>query len=122
MLTEFVKQKPSFFSLNVPSDSTDGSFSNFRSDSLPMQRFQALSSINQTLIHKRTHSSGLVYPNNLSLEAEMSNMTNIRPADNSSHVSHTTSFRGLLADNSSRDQLASTSETSASDQVMYHFR
>ncbi|XP_059666914.1 U-box domain-containing protein 35-like [Cornus florida] len=37
--------------------SSAASYSHFRSPSLPMQRFQALSTINQTLLHKRTNSA-----------------------------------------------------------------
>ncbi|KAL8539556.1 hypothetical protein ACS0TY_001240 [Phlomoides rotata] len=111
--------------LSSIADSTDGPFSHFRSASasLPMQRFQALSSINQTLIHKRMPSSGLLYLNNISLDVERSNGTNIRPAG--SDVNDTSiqlsSFRGLVAENPSLDQLALTSETSANNQANINF-
>ncbi|KAA8539769.1 hypothetical protein F0562_026461 [Nyssa sinensis] len=48
--------------------SSVASYSHFRCPSLPEQRFQALSTINQTLLHTRTNSAETVRPRNLSLD------------------------------------------------------
>lgn len=110
-----MEQKPSLFSLDVPSDSTDGSFFHVRSASasLPMQRFQALSSINQSLLHKRMPSTGLMYLDNLSLDAERSKGIELNEM-----AIQASSFRGSI-DNPSWNQLASTSETSPNNQVPF---
>ncbi|KAK4480627.1 hypothetical protein RD792_013705 [Penstemon davidsonii] len=47
---------------------SEGSNSHFRSASLPAQRFQALSTLNQTLLDKRMPSSGIMHPRNFSLD------------------------------------------------------
>ncbi|XP_041994972.1 U-box domain-containing protein 35-like isoform X4 [Salvia splendens] len=95
-------------------DRTDqGSFAHFRSASLPMQRFQALSTFNLPLLHSRTPSSGVVDPKSPCLEAQASNATNL--FSNDLDVSQASSFTSSVAENSLL-QHASTSETSTKDQ------
>ncbi|KAL6580601.1 hypothetical protein OROMI_008625 [Orobanche minor] len=56
-------------------DWTDkGSFFKSRSTSLPEQRFQALSDINQTLLHKRMHSNVVMQPIRSSLSTNGSDL------------------------------------------------
>ncbi|KAL0292494.1 UNVERIFIED_CONTAM: U-box domain-containing protein 35 [Sesamum calycinum] len=100
-----------------------GSFSHFRSASLPDQRFQALSTINQTLLHKRTPSSGIIHPRNLSLDiAGRSNETNICPSGSYAidTISQASSFTSSEAENPSWGQ-ASTSEISTENQANIDF-
>ncbi|KAL1559301.1 non-specific serine/threonine protein kinase [Salvia divinorum] len=104
-------------------DRTDqGSFAHFRSASLPMQRFQALSTINLTLLHKRTPSSGVMDPRNICLDAQASNGTNIFSNDLavSDKTCQASSFTSSVAETSSL-QHASTSETSTKDQDDINF-
>lgn len=108
-------ENSSSHSLSSIADSTDGSFFHFRSASLPMQRFQALSSINQSLLHKRMPSTGLMYLDNLSLDAERS-----KGIDVNKMAIQASNFRGST-DNPSWDQLASTSETSPNNQANINF-
>lgn len=100
----------------MPPDGTDqGSFAHFRSASLPMQRFQALSTFNLPLLHNRTPSSGVVDPKSLCLDAQASNATNL--ISNDLDVSQASSFTSSVAENSLL-QHASTFETSTKDQVI----
>ncbi|XP_041994969.1 U-box domain-containing protein 35-like isoform X2 [Salvia splendens] len=100
-------------------DRTDqGSFAHFRSASLPMQRFQALSTFNLPLLHSRTPSSGVVDPKSPCLEAQASNATNL--FSNDLDVSQASSFTSSVAENSLL-QHASTSETSTKDQDDVNF-
>ncbi|KAH6820863.1 U-box domain-containing protein kinase family protein [Perilla frutescens var. hirtella] len=111
-------------SSNTSSSQTDwtgqGSFSRFRSASLPMQRFQALSTINQTLLHKRMPSNGVMLPKNLGLDAETSDGTNSCPSglDVNEKTGHASSFTSSVGENTSLD-LVTTSETSNKDQVNF---
>ncbi|KAL0304060.1 UNVERIFIED_CONTAM: U-box domain-containing protein 52 [Sesamum radiatum] len=100
-----------------------GLFSHFRSASLPEQRFQALSTINQTLLHKRMPSSGIMHPRNLSLDtAGRSNETNISPSGSYAidTISQASSFTSSEAENPSWGQ-ASTSDISTENQANIDF-
>ncbi|KAG8381561.1 hypothetical protein BUALT_Bualt06G0134400 [Buddleja alternifolia] len=88
--------------------SSMGLLSQYRSASLPVQRFQALSTINQTLLHKRMPSNGTI--NSFPHIAEMSN------SDVNETSSYISSFRSSFSDNPSRDQ-ASISDTSTEYQA-----
>lgn len=102
--------------------SDQGSFSHFRSASLPMQRFQALSSLNQTLLHKRMPSTGVTHPENLCLDAETSYGTNIFPSglDVNDKTGQASSFTSSVTENNLIYQV-STSETSTKDQADVNF-
>lgn len=109
-----------FFAFIMFLDWTDqGSFSRFRSASLPMQRFQALSSINQTLLHKRVPSSGVMDPTNL-LDPQASNGINISPSglDINDKTFRTSIFASPVAEYTVLPH-ASSSEISTEDQVQY---
>lgn len=85
-----------------------------------MQRFQALSSLNQTLLHKRMPSTGVTHPENLCLDAETSYGTNIFPSglDVNDKTGQASSFTSSVTENNLIYQV-STSETSTKDQVLY---
>ncbi|XP_047941146.1 U-box domain-containing protein 35 isoform X2 [Salvia hispanica] len=106
------------------SDRTDqGSFAHFRSASLPMQRFQALSTFNLPLLHNRAPSNGVVDPKNLCLDAQASNATNLFSNDLDvidKTCQASSSFTSSVAENSLL-QHASTSETSTKDQDDVNF-
>ncbi|KAK6155935.1 hypothetical protein DH2020_010183 [Rehmannia glutinosa] len=84
------------------------SFSKFDSASLLEQRFQALSTINQTLLHKRMPSNGIVHPRSLSVDTS------------GSDLNYTTNgasrFKRSATHNHSWNQ-ASTSRTSAENEL-----
>lgn len=108
-----------FFPFIMFIDWTDQeSFSRFRSASLPMQRFQALSTINQTLLHKRMPSNGVMDPTNLSLDAQVSNGMNISPSglDVDHKTFQTSIFASSVAENTVLSHV-STSEISSENQV-----
>ena len=123
----FVRNVIRFFPCIMPPDRTDqGSFAHFRSASLPMQRFQALSTFNLPLLHNRAPSNGVVDPKNICLDAQASNATNLFSNDLDvidKTCQASSSFTSSVAENSLL-QHASTSETSTKDQVIifsYHF-
>lgn len=108
----------------MSSDWTDqGSSAHFRSASLPMQRFQALSTINLTLLHKRMPSSGVMDPRNLYLDAEASSGTNIFSGglDVNDKTCQVSGFTSSVAENTLLHH-AWTSETSTKDQVPHIFQ
>lgn len=89
----------SSFCFYVSSDSTDqGPISHHRSASLPVQRFQALSTINQTLLRKKVPSTAIMHPRNLSLD--IANVTNNYPrtSDANYATSQTSSFTSSTVD------------------------
>ncbi|XP_051142983.1 U-box domain-containing protein 35-like isoform X2 [Andrographis paniculata] len=102
-------------SLSSRTDWTDqgsvGSYSNYRSSSLPAQRFQALSAINQSLLHKRMPSGGVVPLKDL-------------PISGFNAIDGTT-MAPSLASLAARDSLlwdqASTSDISSENQVNVDF-
>ncbi|KAK3033243.1 hypothetical protein RJ639_033123 [Escallonia herrerae] len=89
------------------------SYSHFRSPSLPMQRFQALSTVNQTLLHARTNSTETDNSMILSLdtgeEKEVFNSCLIN-SDNNYENSQLSSFRSLVTEKSWTSDQASTSD------------
>ncbi|KAK6132117.1 hypothetical protein DH2020_034142 [Rehmannia glutinosa] len=88
------------------------SFSKFDSASLLEQRFQALSTINQTLLHKRMPSNGIVHPRSLSVDTS------------GSDLNYTTNgasrFKRSATHNHSWNQ-ASTSRTSTENEANINF-
>ncbi|XP_061997820.1 U-box domain-containing protein 35-like isoform X2 [Rosa rugosa] len=107
-------------SSNASSSQTDrgsvGSYSHFRSPSLPMQRFQALSSMNQNLLNTKAKSNEIIHSKHQSLDLgeEKDAMTmNSYPSnsDVGRALSHSSSTRSFVTDNQSwtSDQ-ASTSD------------
>ena len=101
------------------------SYSHFHSPSLPMQRFQALSTINQTLLHKRADSIETIHSRSQSLDIrEEENFMSSCPSNSDIGYAHSSlsSVRSFLTDNQSwiSDQ-ASTSdaftESSSGSQV-----
>lgn len=90
------------------------SYTHFRSPSLPMQRFQALSTINQTLLHKKTNSTDTSHSRISSLDIrEVEDVMSSCPStsDIGCSNSRVSSFRSLVTDNQSWiSDPASTSE------------
>lgn len=101
------------------------SYSHFRSPSLPMQRFQALSTINQTLLH--TKASSIETNHSRSQSQEIREEENfMTPFPSNSDIgyedSRVTSIRSLLTDNQSwiSDQASisdACTESSSASQV-----
>ncbi|XP_028073849.1 U-box domain-containing protein 35-like [Camellia sinensis] len=80
------------------------SYTHFRSPSLPMQRFQALSTINQTLLHKKTNSTDTSHSRISSLDIrEVEDVMSSCPStsDIGCSNSRVSSFRSLITDNQS---------------------
>uniref|UniRef100_A0A5B6YJP8 RING-type E3 ubiquitin transferase n=1 Tax=Davidia involucrata TaxID=16924 RepID=A0A5B6YJP8_DAVIN len=80
------------------------SYSHFRSPSLPMQRFQALSTINQTLLHTRTNSAETIHSRYLSLDMGKGDdfMSSCPSNSDIGYAnSRVSSFRSLVTDNQS---------------------
>ncbi|XP_024190670.1 U-box domain-containing protein 35 isoform X2 [Rosa chinensis] len=107
-------------SSNASSSQTDrgsvGSYSHFRSPSLPMQRFQALSSMNQNLLNTKAKSNETIHSKHQSLDLgeEKDAMTmNSYPSNSDAGraLSHSSSTLSFVTDNQSwtSDQ-ASTSD------------
>ncbi|CAA0836685.1 U-box domain-containing protein 35 [Striga hermonthica] len=97
----FRQEKSSFLLLftTLSEWTVKDSFSKLRSASLPEQRFQALSAINHTLLHKRIASNIAMHPRSLLV-------------DNSSNVSHATNQARCVARsrtlNASWDQISNS--------------
>lgn len=92
-----------------------GSYAHFRSASLPVQRFQALSTINQNLLHKRMPSSGIKHPKNLypHIEDEDDGSSSFpNGADVNDTITEASSFKSFVTDNPSLNQ-GSTSDIPA---------
>ncbi|CAL5366846.1 unnamed protein product [Camellia sinensis] len=80
------------------------SYTHFHSPSLPMQRFQALSTINQTLLHKKTNSTDTSHSRISSLDIrEVEDVMSSCPStsDIGCSNSRVSSFRSLVTDNQS---------------------
>ncbi|PIN06760.1 Serine/threonine protein kinase [Handroanthus impetiginosus] len=92
-----------------------GSFSRFRSDSLPVQRLQALSTINQTLFDKNMPLSGIVHSGNLSVDTVQRSYGNRNDT-----TSYASSFMSSVADNPSFNE-ASTSGASTETRANIDF-
>ncbi|KAF5731047.1 U-box domain-containing protein 35-like [Tripterygium wilfordii] len=100
-----------------------GSYSHFHSPSLPMQRFHALSAINQNLLHSRASSIDANHSRNLSLDIEEERDTTslcVYSSDIEHAIGGTSSYKGLLKDSQSHvsDQASTSdvhSEHSSSD-------
>lgn len=109
---------------------TTASYSHFHSPSLPMQRFHALSTVNQTLLHRRTNSvetnHSRIRPPDIGNGEEVFNSCPIDSDIGYTNESTVSSFRSLVTDNQSwtSDQ-ASTSdaptECSSQTQVNVNF-
>ncbi|KAK3026438.1 hypothetical protein RJ639_041450 [Escallonia herrerae] len=116
MLYLLLKHICCFFTTTA-SERTDtgsaASYSHFRSPSLPMQRFQALSTVNQTLLHARTNSTETDNSMILSLdtgdEKEVFKSCLIN-SDNNYENSQSSSFRSLVTEKSWTSDQASTSD------------
>lgn len=91
-----------------------GQFSLSRSSSLPMQRYQALSTINQILLHK-IPPNGIIAPGNLLPGLVESNYEDVNE-----ETCQASSFSSSLAYNPLWDQ-ASTSHNSSENQVITNF-
>ncbi|CAA2968021.1 U-box domain-containing 35-like [Olea europaea subsp. europaea] len=84
-----------------------GSHAHFRSASLPVQQFQALSTINQNLLHKRMPSSGITHPKNLypHVEDEDDGSSSCSGgADVNDTISVASSFKSFVTDKPSLNQ------------------
>uniref|UniRef100_A0A5B6YIJ3 RING-type E3 ubiquitin transferase n=1 Tax=Davidia involucrata TaxID=16924 RepID=A0A5B6YIJ3_DAVIN len=98
----------SSYTSSSQTDRTDrgsaASYSHFRSPSLPMQRFQALSTINQTLLHTRTNSDETIHPKILSLDiGEGDDVVSSCPSNSDIGYANSavSSFKSLVTDNQS---------------------
>ncbi|KAL2543391.1 U-box domain-containing protein 35 [Abeliophyllum distichum] len=88
-----------------------GSYAHFRSASLPVQRFQALSTVNQNLLHKRMPSSGITHPKNLYPHIEdEGNGSSSCPggSDVNDRINEASSFTSFVTDNPSWDQCSTS--------------
>ncbi|KAA8533898.1 hypothetical protein F0562_031415 [Nyssa sinensis] len=106
--TSFSTRNSSSYTSSSRTERTDpssaASYSHFCSPSLPMQRFQALSTINQTLLHTRTDSAETIHSRNLSLDTgEGDGFMSSCPSylDIGYANSRVSSFRSLVTDNQS---------------------
>lgn len=132
MLTQYILFCFFVFSFLGTDRGSVGSYSHFRSPSLPMQRFHALASMNQNLLNTKTKSNETIHSKHESLDLgegkdAMTMDSYPSNSDAGRALSHTSSTRSFVTDSQSwsSDQASTsdvvTNRSSESQVALPHF-